>query len=138
MSKVLPIQRLIDFQLEEDGVRTKDGFFTFYRYYPPNMQIMTQIEVQNEIEKFSRLLDAVKSEITIFATDKVEDMKEVKDFYLSLPAEFDYLTADILAALENSEAKSASVQRAFYFITRDDPDGGKKTFNAIQIGRAHV
>ena len=138
MSKVLPIQRLIDFQLEEDGVRTKDGFFTFYRYYPPNMQIMTQIEVQNEIEKFSRLLDAVKSEITIFATDKVEDMKEVKDFYLSLPAEFDYLTADILAALENSEAKSASVQRAFYFITRDDPDGGKKTFNAIRGHGYHI
>ena len=51
MSKVLPFQRLLDFQLEEDGVRTKDGFFTFYRYYPPNMDIMTDGEVQAEIEK---------------------------------------------------------------------------------------
>jgi hypothetical protein len=138
MSKVLPFQRLLDFQLEEDGVRTKDGLFTFYRYYPPNMDIMTAAEVQAEIEKFASLLDAIKSEITIFATDKVEDLAEVKDFYLSMPEQFDYLTADILAAMENSEVQSAAVQRAFYFITRDDPDGGRKTFNTIRGKGYHI
>ncbi len=138
MSKVLPFQRLLDFQLEEDGVKTKDGFFTFYRYYPPNMDIMTTSEVEAEIEKFASLLDAIKSEITIFATDKVEDLTEVKDFYRSMPEEFDYLTADILAAMENSEVQSASVQRAFYFITRDDPDGGRKTFNIIRGNGYHI
>ena len=53
---------------------------------------------------------------SMFATDKLENLDEVKNFYLSLPVRYEYMISDIVANIEKSDVSSASVQRAYYFI----------------------
>jgi len=128
----VPITQLLSFEFTDNGITTKEGSYTFYRYSPPNMDIMTEDEIAKEIAKFAELLDSLGREFTIFATDKVEDLTEVKEFYESLPLEYDYITSEILREIENTEASSLSVQRAFYFVFKDDKDEGRNAYNVIR------
>lgn len=135
MAKSLPIQQLIDFKLHDDYIETPKGIFLFYRYFPPNASIMTDQEIADEIEQFSRFLDSLRRSITLFATDKIEDLSEIKKFYLSQPLEFEHINSDIVNSIESSEVKSTSVQRAFYFILKtDNPDDD--IYNQI-VGRGY-
>ena len=114
--KKLPIQSLIDFQIQDDHITCEGKIYYLYRYFPSNISIMTEDELRDEIDNFSRLLDTLRRPFSIFATDKIEDLTEIAKFYESLPAEYNYITSDILAAIEDTEVKSTSVQRAFYFV----------------------
>lgn len=126
------IDKLLGFELLDDGIRTPNGVYTFYRYYPPNTEIMTETEVALEIENMAQLFDSLGREFEIVATDKVEDLREVRNFYLSLPSEFDYITSYILAALEDVEISSSAVQRAFYIVVLNDKEGGRNAYNLIR------
>lgn len=126
------IDKLLGFELLEDGIKTSNGVYTFYRYYPPNTEIMTETEVELEIENMAQLFDALGREFEIIAIDKVEDLREVKNFYLSLPPEFDFITSYILATLEDVEVSSSAVQRAFYIVVRNDKEGGRNAYNTIR------
>lgn len=116
MAKKLPIENLVNFKICDDYVLSQGDIFYFYRYYPPNISIMTENEILEEIDQLARLLNTLNRTVSIFATDKNEDFSEIKRFHESLPPEYDYITTDILDAIENSEVKSTSVQRAFYFV----------------------
>ena len=77
----------------------------------------------------TQLFDTLAREIAIFATDKIEDMSEIKRFYKNLAPEYDHLTSDIIAAIESTESRnSAAVQRAFYFIT-----GGTRRICSLRL-----
>ena len=118
---ICPIEKLIQFDLLDDCIHTPAGYYHFYRYYPPNTDIMTEEVKKAEIEQMTQLFDTLAREIAIFATDKIEDMSEIKRFYKNLAPEYDHLTSDIIAAIESTESRnSAAVQRAFYFIIRTD------------------
>ena len=59
MRSRLPIQDLIQFRFADNGIYGgKDGkeLFRFYRYYPPNTDVMTDEEIAQEIEQLCRLL----------------------------------------------------------------------------------
>ena len=77
--KALPIQRVIDFKLEDNYVISDGHYVYFYRYYAPNTHIMTDDEIQSEIGKLGRLFDTLKCSFSLFATDKVENLEAMKD-----------------------------------------------------------
>ena len=135
MSKKLPIESLINFTICDDHICTQNDIFYFYRYYPPNISIMTEDEILDEIEQLTRLLNTLNRTFSIFATDKNEDFSEIKKFYESLNPDYDYITTDILEAVENTEVKSTSVQRAFYFVYRTN-DAEDDLYNQI-IGKGY-
>ena len=85
------------------------GYYHFYRYYPPNTDIMTEEEKKAEIEQMTQLFDTLAREIAIFATDKIEDMSEIKRFYKNLAPEYDHLTSDIIAAIESTESRNSGL-----------------------------
>ena len=62
MRSRLPIQDLIQFRFADNGIYGgKDGkeLFRFYRYYPPNTDVMTDEEIAQEIEQLCRLFDSL-------------------------------------------------------------------------------
>lgn len=130
MAKKETIDKLIDFEFHDDYVVSRGKIFFLYRYFPPNTSIMTADEVADEVVQFSRLLDTLRKPFTIFATDKTEDMSNIKAFYEGLDPKYDYIVSDLLYAIEDTEVKSTSVQRAFYFIYQAD-NAGDDIYNTI-------
>lgn len=119
MKSKLPMQDLLQFRFGENGIYGgKDGkeLFRFYRYYPPNTDVMTDDEIAQEIEQLCRLFDSLRCSFVMFGTDKVEDMSALKAYYRSQPRQFDHIIADVINEIESTEARSSSVQRAYYFI----------------------
>lgn len=115
----LPIQDLIQFRFTDGGIYGgRDGkeLFRFYRYYPPNTDVMTDEEIAQEIEQLCRLFDSLRCPFTMFGTDKIEDMSALKEYYRSLPRRYDHILADVVNEIESTETKSSAVQRAYYFI----------------------
>lgn len=111
-----PINKLLNFRLHDDCIESGGKFYYFFRFFPPNTDIMTADEVEDEVRNLSALFDGFEQPFAMFATDKVEDMSKVREHYSSLDPRFDAYVSDIIAALDNVETNSASVQRAFYFI----------------------
>lgn len=118
--KALPIQRVIDFKLEDNYVISDGHYVYFYRYYAPNTHIMTDDEIQSEIGKLGRLFDTLKCSFSLFATDKVENLEAIKNYYLSLPVRYEYINSEIVESIERSDVESSAVQRAYYIIYRTD------------------
>lgn len=119
MRSRLPIQDLIQFRFTDGGIYGgRDGkeLFRFYRYYPPNTDVMTDEEIAQEIEQLCRLFDSLRCPFTMFGTDKIEDMSALKEYYRSLPRRYDHILADVVNEIESTETKSSAVQRAYYFI----------------------
>lgn len=88
MKSKLPIQELLQFRFGDSGVYGgRDGkeLFRFYRYYPPNTDVMTDEEIAQEIEQLCRLFDSLRCPFVMFGTDKVEDMSALKAYYRSQP-----------------------------------------------------
>lgn len=137
VGKALPMQRLIDFTLADDHIISKGAPFHFFRYFPPNISIMTTEELEKDIDRFGRLLDALNCKFSLFITDKIEDLNENKKFYSSLSPEFEYITSEIVAAIESTEVESTSVQRAFYFIYKPPKNHNYEDFYNTLVGRGY-
>ena len=45
---ICPIEKLIQFDLLDDCIHTPAGYYHFYRYYPPNTDIMTEEEKKEQ------------------------------------------------------------------------------------------
>ena len=116
MRKSAPLDQLIQFTLHDDCVESGGEFFRFYRYFPPNTDIMTEDEIAQEIENLSSLFDSIDQAFAMFSTDKIEDMSRIREYYASLDPRFDAYASEIIAQIDSAEENSASVQRAFYFI----------------------
>lgn len=125
MKSKLPIQELLQFRFGDSGVYGgRDGkeLFRFYRYYPPNTDVMTDEEIAQEIEQLCRLFDSLRCPFVMFGTDKVEDMSALKAYYRSQPRQYDHIIADVINDIESTEARSSAVQRAYYFIYKAQTD----------------
>lgn len=116
--RALPFQSLINFRLEDNRVFSDGQYIYFYRWSPPNTHIMTEPEIKHEIARLGKLFDRLGCAFSMFATDKLENLDDVKKFYLSLPVRYEYMISDIVANIEKSDVSSSSVQRAYYFIYR--------------------
>ena len=55
MKKAQPISALIDFSLHDGYVESGGKNFYFYRYFPPNTDIMSAQEISEEIENLAAL-----------------------------------------------------------------------------------
>lgn len=110
------IDQLIQFELLENCILSQGVYYHFFRYYPPNTDIMTEKKIDAEIENFAALLNSLEKSICLFATDKVEDLSEIREFYTSLNPKYDPFISEIIAQIDDTDSKSTSVQRAFYFI----------------------
>lgn len=131
--KALPIQRVIDFKLEDNYVISDGHYVYFYRYYAPNTHIMTDDEIQSEIGKLGRLFDTLKCSFSLFATDKVENLEAIKNYYLSLPVRYEYINSEIVESIERSDVESSAVQRAYYIIYRtDSPQEDTTTWQSVK------
>lgn len=122
MQKAIAMENLINFRLLDSCVAVGNSFYHFFRYYPPNTDIMTQSEKDAEIDNLAALLDTLSRSLTFFATDKVEDLSKIKNFYASLHPRFDPYVSEIIASIDDTDTTSAAVQRAFYFIVVTDSD----------------
>lgn len=120
MKKPVAMESLIRFKLHDDCIEAGKHFFHFYRYYPPNLDIMTAEEISQEEDQLAALLDALARPVCFFATDKIEDLSQIKSFYAGLDPRFDAFTSEIIASIESADVKSAAVQRAFYIVTETD------------------
>ncbi len=110
------IENLIQFELLDNCVLSGGSYFHFFRYFPPNTDIMTPDEIDDEIDNFSALLNSLDRDICLFATDKVEDLSSIRNFYYNLNPQFNPYVSEIIAQIDNTSADSTSVQRAFYFV----------------------
>lgn len=135
MKHPLPIQKLLDFRLLDDCILYRGHKYYFYRYTPPNRSIMTDDELKNQIKKDGQILDILRRPICLFITDKVEDLSENKKFYSSMAPEFEYITSEIVGRIEDTEVKSASVQRSFYYVFRQD--GEDDDVLSVFVGRGY-
>lgn len=122
-TKTLPVQQLVDFRIMDDHIVSKGQTFYFYRYFPPNMDILTDDEVRDEIAKLSTTLDTLSRNLSLFITDKLEDLSQIKEYYNSLPPEHEDIISEIVYRIESIEVESTSVQRAFYFVYTPEKDG---------------
>ena len=110
------IENLIKFELLDNCVLSGGSYFHFFRYFPPNTDVMTPNEIDNEIENFSALLNSLNRDMCLFATDKVEDLSPIRQFYFNLDPQYDPYISEIIAQIDSTNVDSTSVQRAFYFI----------------------
>lgn len=112
------IQDLLDFQIKDGEVVSGNLTFCFYRFFPPNLSILTSQEKENEIDAFCSLLENSNMPIQIFALDKVEDLSENKAFFSAMNNKYAEYTETIIKQITNHETISMtnSIQRAYYFI----------------------
>ncbi|MEG0305064.1 MAG: DUF87 domain-containing protein, partial [Oscillospiraceae bacterium] len=122
MKSAVAMENLVQFKLLDNCVYSNDAYYHFFRYYPPNTDIMTPSELDLEIENLTALLDVLSHAICFFSTDKVEDLRRIKDFYSSLNPRFDAYVSEIIASIDDTSSDSTSVQRAFYFIVTTDTE----------------
>lgn len=113
------IENLIQFQLLDNCVLSGGFYFHLLRYFPPNTDTMTPEEIDNEIEKLAALFNSLERPVSMFATDKVEDLTGIRNFYFTLDPKFDPYVSEIVSQIDSTSSESTSVQRAFYFIFCD-------------------
>lgn len=122
--KVTKMNTLLNFAVKENYVQEgKNRKLFFIRFTPPNMSIKTESEQLREIEIMRNLFDNIRSPITMFITDKMEDMRTQKQFYDRLPQDFEYVKMDVISSLESKEKNNLAIQRAYYFIYEEQQTG---------------
>lgn len=131
--KAAHITQLIDFDIREDHISTPDGRLYFFRYFPVNNSILTDSERRGRILQLQRALDSIVHELTFLAVDKVEDLRENKEFYRGMDKEYFFITSDIINSIESAEVSSTSVQRAFYILVREqEPETVQRIYNTLR------
>ena len=125
------INSLISFSIKDKYVEIGDIKIFFYRFYPPNISILTDAELENEISSFGGFIEAAGIPIQIFAMDKVEDLSGNKAFFESLSDKYSEYTEKIVEQIsshDTTNGKTNSVQRAYYFVVRIKAEAENQTF----------
>lgn len=136
MKKPQSMQRLIDFALHDGYAECGGQLYYFYRYFPPNTDIMSEQEVGEEIENLAALFDLMECPFGMFATDKVENLRHIRSYYASLDPRFDAITSEVIAQIDDNDARGTSVLRAFYFIVPAKQQGDT-AYNAL-VGKGYT
>ena len=137
MKKAQPISALIDFSLHDGYVESGGKNFYFYRYFPPNTDIMSAQEISEEIENLAALFDLMECPFAMFATNKVENLKHIRSYYASLDPRFDAITSEVIAQIDDSDDRGTSVLRAFYFIIPMTKQQDDTIYNAL-VGKGYT
>lgn len=119
MNKAEKIENLISFSIKDNYVAADKLQFFFYRFYPPNLSILTDYELDTEISALEKALEASNMAVQIFALDKVEDLSKNKSFFENMNErykEYTSLIVEQISSHDSNEDKTNSIQRAYYFI----------------------
>lgn len=117
--KTEDIQNLISFFVRDNYVEANGFRYYFYRFYPPNISILTPNEIDIEISSLCLFLETANMPIQIFAMDKVEDLSRNKEFFENMDEKYKKYTEQIVAQISSHDAddsRTNSIQRAYYFI----------------------
>lgn len=137
---VVDMKEYLDFRIMENHIISKGKKVYFYRFYPPNLSILTAKEKAVEIETLCNFLESMNLPLQIFAMDKVEDLSKNKDFFLHhMLEEYEQYTTQIaeqIASYESSDEQTNSIQRAYYFVMEEKNQEDKIIFEeALQVQR---
>ncbi|MCI9642470.1 MAG: hypothetical protein HFJ98_06755 [Eubacterium sp.] len=119
MKKAEKIENLISFSIKENYVSVNKLLFFFYRFYPPNLSILTDYELEAEISALEKALEAANMAVQIFALDKVEDLSKNKSFFENMDERYKEYTNQIVEQIsshDSSDSRTNSIQRAYYFV----------------------
>ena len=129
--KTEDIEELLSYSIKENYVETK-GFKTyFYRFYPPNISILTPGELENEILSLCSFFETANMPIQILAIDKVEDLSRNKKFFENMDEKYKEYTEKIVAQIsshDTNDERTNSIQRAYYFVIRVRSEDERSNF----------
>lgn len=123
----MKISDIVNFEVKDKYVETPDGSQVYFlRLSPPNLNIMTDGEKGNEIQKFQEFYDSLGDlkTVQIFSLDKTENLSGNKAYWSSLirPDNEDdpciEIKRAVIRSIESIESTSSSVGRAFYFVLK--------------------
>lgn len=123
----MKISDIVNFEVKDKYVETPDGSQVYFlRLSPPNLNIMTDGEKGNEIQKFQEFYDSLGDlkTVQIFSLDKTENLSGNKAYWCSLirPDNEDdpciEIKKAVIRSIESIESTSSSVGRAFYFVLK--------------------
>lgn len=129
--KTEDIQNLISFSIRDDYVEANYARYYFYRFYPPNISILTPSEIEIEISSLCHFFESANMPIQIFAMDKVEDLSRNKKFFESMDEKYKEYTDQIVTQISSRDAddsKTNSIQRAYYFVICAKSDNDRNSF----------
>ena len=135
--KQAPMSNFFNYEIKDNYILDKENKFYFFRFNPPNINIMTTDEFQQEIRQLQMLLDSLNCDFQLFVCDKTEDLSRNKQFYETFKEEFDYLTSDIIHQIQTTEAGSKSIQRAYYFIFKTNEKAEFRRIHNILVGKGY-
>lgn len=119
MRKTENINNLIDFTIMDDYVKSGNQKIYFYRFYPPNISILTKSEIEIEMAALANFIEAANMPVNIFALDKVENLSQNKEFFQGMNEKYKKYTEQIvnqISSHDTDDEKTNSIQRAYYFI----------------------
>jgi len=131
MKKTESINNLINFTIMDDYVKSNNQKIYFYRFYPPNISILTPNEVEIEITAFANFIESVNMPFQIFAMDKVENLNRNKEFFQNMNEKYKKYTEQIIEQISSHDAddnKTNSIQRAYYFVINTKNASEKNEF----------
>ena len=131
MRKTENISNLIDFTIMDDYVKSNKQKIYFYRFFPPNISILTQNETELEMTSLANFIEAVNMPFQIFAMDKVENLNRNKEFFQSMNEKYKKYTEQIINQISSHDAddeKTNSIQRAYYFVINTKNASEKNEF----------
>lgn len=120
----MKISELINFDIQEDFIEAGGQRVYFFRFFPPNLNIMTENEKDTEVTKFRELYESlIDQKLQIISLDKTENLSENKNYWESLLKKDETgFRAEVKKTIINSigsiESTSSSVGRAFYFVLK--------------------
>ena len=123
----MKISEIVNFEIKDNYVQIEKQKVYFLRFSPPNLNIMTQAEKDNEVKRFQEFYDSLMDQrFQTFSLDKTENLKGNRDYWSSLLKDDDNIDNDNCALIKNTiiskiddiESTSSSVGRAFYFVLK--------------------
>lgn len=120
----MKISELINFDILDDHIDANGFHVTFFRFFPPNLNIMTENEKNSEVSRFQALYDSlIDQKLQIISLDKTENLSENKSYWQSLLKKDETgFRAEVKKTIINNigsiESTSSSVGRAFYFVLK--------------------
>lgn len=138
MRKNEDIRNLISFSIMDNYVKSGEHKIYFYRFYPPNISILTEREIEQEIQSLANFLESANMPIQVFAMDKVENLSRNKEFFENMDEKFKKYTSQIVEQIsshDTDESKTNSVQRAYYFVIKIKTDSERSSFEDALRGQ---
>lgn len=131
MKKTEKMENQVYFSIKENHIAVDKLQFFFYRFYPPNLSILTDYELEIEISALQNALEAANMAVQIFALDKVEDLSKNKDFFENMDDRYKDYTGQIVEQISShdaSDSKTNSIQRAYYFVITVKTENERNNF----------